>query len=163
MEIIKNVFIPELLKIFNENNQNYISDKDCLFDDDFLKLVAIENGEAIGYLVAYFGEDFVKKEDYPININFKNDVIYIWNGVTKKGFEGKGVQTKLLEYLFKEYPSYDIYSVVDQNNIASNKLHDKMKFVKILSFEKEYDGKLEHFYLFKRLNEIERDYKLNEK
>lgn len=154
----KNAKIDQLAAIFDENNQNYVSDRDCLFDDNFLKLVAVENDEAIGYLVAYLGKDFIEKEDYPIKLNFDRDVIYIWNGITKKGFEGRGVQTKLLNYLFKEYPDYDIYSVVDQNNEASIRLHSKMKFEKILNFDKEYDGELEHYCLQRRSNEIERDY-----
>lgn len=84
MEILKNAKIEQLAAIFDENNQNYVSDRDCLFDDNFLKLVAVENDEAIGYLVAYFGKDFIEKEDYPIKLNFDRDVIYIWNGITKK-------------------------------------------------------------------------------
>lgn len=149
MVILENVKLDELAKIFDENNQNYVSDKNCIFDEKFLKIVAVENNEAIGYITIYLGSDFIQQEEYPIKYDVKENSIYIWNGITKKGHEGKGVQTQLLTYLKSKYKLYDIYSVVDIKNIASKKMHNKNGFKPILNFNKEYDGIVENFTLCK--------------
>lgn len=149
VKILENVKLNELAKIFDDNNQNYVSDKDCIFDDKFLKIVAIENDEAVGYITIYLNTDFIQKEEYPINYSVKEKSIYIWNGITKKGHEGKGIQTKLLSYLKNKFRGFDIYSVVDINNIASTKMHNKNGFKPLLNFSKEYDGIIEHFTLCK--------------
>jgi len=149
MKILENVLNEELGQIFDENNQNYVSDRECLFDDNFLKLVVVEDGHAVAFMTLYIGEDFIEKEEYPIKLNVKKKSIYVWNGITKKGYEGKGYQTKLMDYMKKKFVDYDIYNVVDISNKASNHVCEKAGFKKILTFNKEYDGVIENFVLYK--------------
>ena len=59
MEIKENILLDELENIFVENNQNYVADKECIKDDEFLKIVAVEKGQALGYATLYFGSDFL--------------------------------------------------------------------------------------------------------
>ena len=42
MEIKENILLDELENIFVENNQNYVADKECIKDVEFLKIVAVE-------------------------------------------------------------------------------------------------------------------------
>ena len=149
MEILENVLSEELGQIFDENNQNFVSDRDCLFDDNFLKLVAVENGHAVAFMTLYIGSDFIEKEEYPIKLNVKDKSVYIWNGITKIGCEGKGYQSKLMQYMKNKFYDYDIYNVVDISNKASNHVCKKAGFRRILNFSKEYDGILENFVLYK--------------
>ncbi len=149
MEILENVLSEELGQIFDENNQNFVSDRECLFNDNFLKLVAVENGHAVAFLTLYIGSDFIEKEEYPIKLNMKEKSVYIWNGITKKDYEGKGYQTQLMKYTKNKFHNYDIYNVVDITNSTSNHICKKIGFKKILNFEKEYDGILEKFILYK--------------
>ena len=147
MIIKENVLLSELNIIFDENNQNYISDKECIFNNKFLKIVAVENGRAIGYAMVYFGDDFIEKEDYPLDLKIRKNSAYIWNCVTKKGYENKGIQTNIFNYIKNKFSHFDIYSVVDITNLPTMKLHDKVGFKEIISFSKQYDGILEHYKL----------------
>ena len=61
MKILENVLNEELGQIFDENNQNFVSDRNCLFDDNFLKLVAIEDDHAVAFITLYIGSDFIQK------------------------------------------------------------------------------------------------------
>ena len=60
MEIRENVLLDELVEIFDENNKGFITDKNCIFDKDFLKVVLVKDEKAIGYAVLYFGNDFIE-------------------------------------------------------------------------------------------------------
>ena len=149
MEILENGLSEELGQIFDENNQNFVSDRDCLFDDNFLKLVAVENGHAVAFMTLYVGADFIEREEYPIKLNVKEKSVYVWNGITKKGCEGKGYQSQLMQYMKNKFYDYDIYNVVDISNKASNHVCEKSGFKKILNFSKEYNGAIENFALYK--------------
>ena len=149
MEIKENIHLDALNIIFDENNQNYILDKKCIYDSNFLKVVATEKQEALGYAVLYFGDDFLEKEGFPIKLDIKGKVIYIWNCVTKKGYENMGVQSKIFTYFINKFNDYEIYSVVDVLNDPSRRLHDKMGFVDVVEFNKIHIGRLCRFKLMK--------------
>ena len=149
MEIKENVLLNELSFIFDENNQNYITDKKCINDETFLKVVAVEDGHALGYAVLYFGKDFLEKEDFPIRVKVDNKCAYIWNCVTKRGFESRGVQSYIFKYFTERFGDYDIYSVVDVLNKPSQRLHEKFGFEKIGYFEKVFVDELCKFDLLK--------------
>lgn len=110
--------------------------------------MAVDDGLAIGYLVVYIGNDFIEKEDYPIKLKLKENAVYIWHCITRQGYENKGVQSFLFEFVTKNYRDYDIYSVVDEENAPSLHLHKEFGFKEMLRFQKQYDGETEKYILF---------------
>lgn len=154
MIILENVLLDELLEIFNENNQQYVSDKASIFDKTFLKVVAVENGYAIGYMVLYFGDDFIQKEKYPLKYPVEKNSAYIWHCITKKGYEGKGVQSTIFEYILKKYNKFNFYSVVDVSNMPSLHLHKNFNFKIVANFDKEYDGEMCSYNLMKHYKRL---------
>lgn len=149
MEIKENVLLDELIVIFDENNQNYITDKKCIYDSNFLKVVAVEDCHAIGYAVLYFGNDFLEVEGFPVRLEVEDKSAYIWNCVSKRGCENKGIMTAIFTYFTKKFSDYAIYSVVDVLNAPSRRLHNKIGFEYVTSFEKEFTGELCKFDLLK--------------
>lgn len=150
MKIEENIKKDELLKIFDENNCGYVADKNCLTDDDFLKVVAVENDEAVGYAVVYFCNDFLKREGFEVDIILEKDLLYIWQCVTKKGHEGKGVQSQIFKFISNKFKNLPMYSVVDKDNISSLKLHKKFGFGEVSTFDKNFHGRQCEFLVLKR-------------
>ena len=135
MLIQENVKLDKLEEIFDGNNQGYIKDKKCIFDNNYLKVVAMENDIPLGYAVLYFQDDFIEKEGWVIDTKIVGDIVYVWNCITKKGCENKGIQTSIFKYFTEQYKDRDIYSAVDYTNAPSMALHKKMGFVHFEDFE----------------------------
>lgn len=146
-EIKENYKLEELKQIFDENNQNFVFDKDSITDDTYIKYVCTENDIPLGYLVLYPHSDFAEYDDYDINVDIPKNSIYIWHIVTKKGYERHGVARSLIDYLKRKYSKYNIYSIVDQNNDNSNKLHKALGFEKVETFKKAYKETLDTYTL----------------
>lgn len=145
--IVEDQYREQLLNIFDENNQKYISDRNAV-KRGFLNVVYVEDNIALGYAVVYLKNDFCQKEDFPIAIdNIKDNSIYIWQMATKKGFQNRGIGTKIIEYLTEKFRDRDIYSVIDITNFGSMKIHKKCGFIEIQKFDKKYNGKNNHFIL----------------
>lgn len=136
MEIKKNYKLDELINIFNENNQGFVYDKSSITSDEFIKYVYASNGDPIGYLVLYPKSDFAIKDGYDITVTIPKNSIYIWHLITKKGYEGRGVAKTLINFLKNEYKSYNIYSIIDEHNVRSRKLHEKLGFFLLTNFKK---------------------------
>ena len=52
-----------------------------------------------GYIAVYQGNDFCEIEGFPNKIeNMTENVVYIWEVVTRKEFMGRGIAKKLLTY-----------------------------------------------------------------
>ena len=150
MEIKVNILLDDLIEIFDGNNQSFVCDKNCIKNDEFLKIVAVIDGVAVGYAVLYQGNDFLEREGFPFKANIKGENIYVWHCITRNGFENKGVQTEIYNYFTNKFKDCDIYSVVDEVNIPSIKLHNKFNFKVVGTFEKFYSNKLCKFNLLKR-------------
>ena len=101
--IVENQYTEQLIDIFDNNNQNYVSDREET-QNGFLNVVYVENDTPLGYGVVYFGKDFCEREEYPIRLdNIKDDSIYISQTVTKKGFENKGIGTAITKYIVDKF------------------------------------------------------------
>lgn len=150
MEIKENVLLEQLEEIFDENHQNHISEKTCIFKNNFLKVVAKQDGLALGYAVLRFGNDFIEVEQLPLKMKIEEKSIYIWNCVTRKGYEKQGVMSAIFNYFTQKFSDYDIYSIVDKDNTASIKIHKKFGFIFIKEFDKVHIRKHTHFYLTKK-------------
>ena len=150
MEIKENVLLEQLEEIFDENHQNHICEKTCIFKNNFLKIVAEQDGLALGYTVLRFGNDFIEVEELPLQMEIEEKSIYIWNCVTRKGHENQGVMSAIFEYFLQKFSDYNIYSIVDKDNTASIKIHKKFGFIFTKEFEKVHIGKHTHFYLTKK-------------
>lgn len=149
MEIKKNYKLDELMDIFDENNQGFVYDKNSITSDEFIKYVCVENETPIGYLVLYPKNDFAIKDGYDIKVTIPENSIYIWHIITKKGCEGRGVAKTLINYLKNEYKDYNIYSIIDEHNIKSKKLHDTLGFLPVDKFKKAYKDTLDTYTLVK--------------
>jgi len=137
--IIRNDYFDDIQRIWKENNNGYItyeSNQMAINDDNMLKIVYRENNITMAYAIIYFGKDFCEKDGYPNMIkNMPDKVAYIWEIVTDKNYAGKGIATKLIEYVINNYKDYFIFSCVDLSNISSLKLHTKNGFIPMYEFE----------------------------
>ena len=149
MKICENVLLEQLEEIFDENHQNNITDKKCINNDNFLKIVANKNDYALGYAVIRFGNDFIEAEQLPLDMEIEGNSVYIWNCITRKGYENQGVMSAIFKHLTQKFSDYDIYSIVDVLNPPSIQIHKKFGFAFIKEFEKTHAGKLKCFYLTK--------------
>ncbi len=149
MEIKKNYKLAELIKIFNENNQGFVYDKNSITSEEFIKYVCVENKQPIGYLVLYPKSDFAIKDGYDIEVTIPENSIYIWHLITKKGYEGRGVAKTLINFLKNEYRDYNIYSIIDEHNTRSKKLHEALGFLPVDKFKKTYRDVLDTYTLVK--------------
>jgi len=153
--IVENQYLNELREIWKYNNQNYIldsSNKLSLYSPDMLKMAYVENDIVLGFITVYEGQDFCKKEGFSIKIDdLPEKTIYVWEVITKKGFENRGIATELFKYVINKFAGYTIYSCVEPENSASIALHKKMGFTEFNRFEKYYDEKgLTKYIMLKR-------------
>lgn len=149
MEIKKNYKLNELINIFDENNQGFVYDKNCITNDEFIKYVYVEKNQPIGYLVLYPRNDFAIKDGYDIKVTIPENSIYIWHIITKKGYEGRGIAKTLINFLKKEYKNQNIYSIIDEHNIRSKKLHESLGFLPVDKFKKAYKDTMDSYTLVK--------------
>ena len=105
------------------------------------QIVWREDNVTMAYVIIYLGNDFCEKEEFPNKIgNIPENVLYIWEIVTDKKYAGKGIASKLIEYIINKYNKFSIYSCVDLSNIASLKLHQKYGFEILYEFEQKHDN-----------------------
>lgn len=132
--IVENRYLDELLDIFDNNNKNYVVDRTA--SQRMPVVVYVKDEEPVGYGVVYIGKDFCEQEEYPITIEeAKDDSVYIWQLVTKQGFENQGIATSIVRYITEKYKDHDIYVSVNINNYASMKCQCKCGFVPIKAFD----------------------------
>ena len=77
-----------------------------------------------------------------------DNVVYIWEVVTRKEFMGRGIAQKLLTYVLDKFNDYTIYSCIDVNNIPSIRLHEKYGFKELYRFEEKNDNKIKNQIMF---------------
>ena len=145
----------ELETIFAGNRQGFIPyrDKPTIRSDEFEKLVCVKDNEAVGFLVAYERPDFLAKEGFAVDFQPAKNCVYIWDVITRKDFQGRGVATFLIDCLVARFLGKDIYSVVDARNVISFSLHEEAGFKSVLRFEHNLCGENETFDLLKLKNE----------
>lgn len=158
--IIENDYLDDIQKIWKENNNGYItyeSNQTAIKDNNMLKIVYRENNITMAYVTVYLEKDFCEKEEYPNKIeNMPEKVAYIWEIVTDKKYAGRGIATKLIEYINNKYKDYSIFSCVDLSNISSLKLHEKNGFVPLYEFK---ENNHVHVMLIRRQEEEILNYK----
>ena len=106
----------------------------------FLRMVASHDwtsgffpGE-LWYMYEYTKDDFCKLENFPDKIGKEENVAYIWEIVTDKNYMGKGIASKLMQYVLEKFKGYKIYSCIAKDNIPSLKLHEKYGFKEAYQF-----------------------------
>ena len=137
--ILENSNYEEIRRLFEENNGNYItkwSNEHGINDTDMLKLLYVDDkGRALGYAIISFDRNFCDVEEYPNKIDNMPDLIgYIWEVLVDKNHGGQGIGSALLEYALNKYPNHTFYSCIEEENIPSRKLHEKLGFKEIYSF-----------------------------
>lgn len=94
----------------------------------------LENNVPAGYIAVYTKDDFCKLENFPDKIGKEENVAYIWEIVTDKNYMGKGIASKLMQYVLEKFKGYKIYSCIAKDNIPSLKLHEKYGFKEAYQF-----------------------------
>ena len=107
-----------------------------------------------GYIAVYQGNDFCEIEGFSNKIeNMPENVVYIWEVVTRKEFTGKGIAKKLLAYVLDKFNNDTIYSCIDVNNIPSIRLYEKYGFKELYRFEEKEDNKIKQQIMFVKNSE----------
>ena len=151
--IIEGRLKKEVKSIYNTSDKHFISEQsnNTAVSDNLIKnyvYVDDKSGEALGYIAIYENTDFVQKEEFDVTLsNIKNNSVYIWEIGTKKGHERKGIASMLVEHVLNVYKKSDIYSCVEQENIASVKIHEKFGFKPVAKFEDNFFGRSEEEYI----------------
>lgn len=155
----KNSDLEQIKQIYNSSSKKYISPESnntAIQDKGMASYLYYEDGSnlALGYITVYENSDFIQKEEFEVKIDgIKKDSVYIWEIGTRKGYEGKGIATRMLQYVLKQYPGRDIYSCIDVENIASLKVHKKEGFVNIENFVGNFFSEQdEHYVIMGRIN-----------
>ncbi len=147
-EEIRNIYASSKKEFISlQSNDEAIQNKDMdnyLFYIDGIK-------EAVGYITVYTKSDFITKEEFDVNIDVKEGSVYIWEIGTLKGFEGRGIASSLVKHVLEQYPDVDIYSVVDDINIGSVKIHEKFGFKVVASFIGHFFSDEDEKYLVYKL------------
>ena len=81
----------------------------------------------------------------------KDNSLYIWQLVTKKGFENQGIATSIVKYITEKYKDNDLYVSVDINNYASMKCQCKCGFIPIKAFK---DDKKEKMHIILKKEQV---------
>lgn len=159
MKILKNVNLSEIRKIYDSSTKEFISNEsniEAVTDADMENYLYYIDGvdEAVGYITVYTKSDFVEQEEFDVKLEVKDGSVYIWEIGTMKGYEGKGIATSLVKHVMEIYPDVDIYSVVDEDNIGSVKIHEKLGFKIVETFIGHFFGPKDEKYLIYKLSRI---------
>lgn len=148
--IKENVFLDDLEKIFDENQNNNVFDKTCIKSPEFLKIVCLFNDIPLGYVAIYPKNNFMEKEGLKVNFSVEPNAVYIWHIAVKKAFEGKGVASLLMQEVVKRFSAHPIYSVMEEMNSPAILIHQRMGFKPFAKFKKKYAGLPVNLLLMKR-------------
>ena len=97
----------------------------------------------------YQGNNFCEIEGFPNKVeDMPENVVYIWEVVTRKEFMGRGIAKKLLAYVLDKFNNYTIYSCINVNNIPSIRLHEKYGFKELYRFEEKGDNERKQQIMF---------------
>ena len=135
--IVENKYFEDIKRIWENNHNGYITKKSnelLINNADILKIVYLENNVPAGYIAVYTKDDFCKLENFPDKIGKEENVAYIWEIVTDKNYMGKGIASKLMQYVLEKFKGYKIYSCIAKDNIPSLKLHEKYGFKEAYQF-----------------------------
>lgn len=151
--IIENNNYEDIRELYINNNEGYISKQSNEYgiqDEHMLKLVCIEENIAKGYVIICFDKNFCELEKYPNKIkDIPSKVAYIWAIITGREYVGKGIGSKLLKYAIEKFNDYTFYSCIEEENIASIKLHEKFGFKRIYKFTGKYfDNRISNEVMF---------------
>lgn len=138
--IVENKYFKDIKRIWKDNHNGFItkeSNELLINSDDILKIVYLENNVPAGYVAVYTKDDFCKLEDFPDKIENNGNISYIWEIVTDKKYMGKGIASKLMQYVLEKFKGYRIYSCIAKENIPSLKLHEKYGFKEAYQFTQD--------------------------
>ena len=138
--IVENKYFKDIKRIWKDNHNGFItkeSNELLINSDDILKIVYLENNVPAGYVAVYTKDDFCKLETFPDKTEKNGNISYIWEIVTDKKYMGKGIASKLMQYVLEKFKGYRIYSCIAKENIPSLKLHEKYGFKEAYQFTQD--------------------------
>lgn len=153
--ITKNVNLTQVKQIYETSDKKHISSQSndtAISDMNISNYLYYENNIAfaLAYIAVYEKSDFIIKEEFDVTIDdIKQDSVYIWEVGTRKGYEGRGYASRLIEHVIKEYPKRDIYSCIDVENYASVKIHERAGFRPVKEFVGNFFSDEEHYIIMK--------------
>lgn len=154
--ITENINLEQAKEIYDSSNKEFITEEsnNTAIEDENMKNYLYyednDNTKALGYVTIYEKCDFIQKEEFDVQIdNINEDSVYIWEIGTRKGYEGRGIATKLLKYVIAKYKGQDIYTCLDEKNVPSIKIHEKVGFRKVKEFVGNFFEGDEHYIISK--------------
>lgn len=152
--ITENINLEQVKEIYNSSSKEFISEEsnNIAIEDknmkNYLYYEDNDNTKALGYVTVYEKSDFIQKEEFDVKIeNINEDSVYIWEIGTRKGYEGKGIATKLLRFIIEKYKGHNIYTCLDEKNIPSIRIHEKVGFKKVKEFTGDFFEGDEHYII----------------
>ena len=154
--ILKNKNQEEIRNIYASSKKEFISaqsNDEAVENKDMDNYLCYIDGvkEAVGYITVYTKSDFIEKEEFDVNLKIREGSVYIWEIGTLNGFEGRGIASSLVNHVLEQYTDVDIYSVVDDVNIGSIKIHEKFGFKVVASFIGHFFSDEDEKYLVYKL------------
>ncbi len=153
--VVENSYYEDIQRIWKENNHRYIayeSNIEAINNPNMKQFVWREDNISMAYVIVYEGKDFCEKDKFPNKIaNMPEKVAYVWEIVTDKKYAGKGIGSKLLDYIIMKYQDYTLYSCIDITNVPSLKLHEKKGFSVLYQFEKAEKNKTNSHVMMERI------------
>lgn len=154
--IKENINLEQVKDIYNSSGKEFISQEsnDLAVQNENMKNYLYYENEgdicALGYVTVYEACDFIQMEEFDVVIDdIDKDSVYIWEIGTRKGYEGRGIATKLLKYVVEKYKGRDIYTCLDEKNVPSIRIHEKVGFKKVKEFIGNFFEGDEHYMIFK--------------
>ena len=154
--ILKNKNQEEIRNIYASSKKEFISaqsNDEAVENKDMDNYLCYIDGvkEAVGYITVYTKSNLNEKEEFDVNLKIREGSVYIWEIGTLNGFEGRGIASSLVKHVLEQYPDVDIYSVVDDVNIGSIKIHEKFGFKVVASFIGHFFSDEDEKYLVYKL------------
>ncbi len=145
--------LDQVKQIYNSSSKKFISEESnnsAINDEHMVSYLYYEDLRpdiALGYVTIYESNDFIAKEEFDVIIDdIKPDSVYIWEIGTRKGYEGRGIASKLLNFVKEKYSNRDIYTCLDEENVASIRIHEKVGFKKVKEFVGNFfEGEEDYF------------------
>lgn len=153
--ITKNINLEQVKQIYETSDRKHISSQSndiAISDINISNYLLYEDNItfALAYISVYEKSDFIIKEEFDVKIDdISKDSVYIWEVGTRKGYEGRGYASKLIQHVIEEYSHRDIYSCIDVENYASVKIHERAGFIRVKEFVGNFFSDEEHYVIMK--------------
>ena len=148
--IKKNYKLDDCVKIFENNNKNFVFDKNSITDPTYTKFVLVDTcDKVLGYAVIYPHNDFITREEFECDYTPESNSVYIWHIIVHSDYCNRGIGKIINNAIKNEYNTRPIYCAIDSTNVASMNMHLKQGFKVVKEFKQLFHGVDTNFALMK--------------